>query len=70
MKQLGGGDMAFQKKLSLEELRKREFDRKLERNMRAIEDVISKKFQSNSHFKETHQRHSHQLTFGGLSINN
>ena len=36
-------DPAIKKKLLPEELRKREFDRKLERDMRAIESIINNK---------------------------
>lgn len=39
-------ELAMKRKLDREELRKREFDRKLEREMRAIESVLTTKYQS------------------------
>jgi hypothetical protein len=46
-------DLVMKRKLDSNDLRKREFDRRLEREMRAIDKVISsaKYFTKNNHFK-------------------
>ncbi len=48
-------DLIMKKKLQKEELRKRDFDRKLEREMRAIETVLTSKYSSRlNHNKEAY----------------
>lgn len=54
-------DPAIKKRLQTADLRKREFDRKLESNLRAIESVISGKIP----MMKRESKHSHQMTFGG-----
>ena len=44
-------DIALKKKLQREELRKREFDRKLQREVMAIESVLTTKYQNRQQVK-------------------